>query len=214
MIPSFRVAVFGITRSGKDYSISSAVRTLRDSGMAVEHFEGIPTVRGYSGPMLGKEFALTSSEEKGLLMDEFRRRISDRSSLPYLIQDEHYSFPTEYGGRPLKNEYTKAKFPFIIRKGDDGREYEVMLREEWISDCDIVFYLNPDPGVILGRIRSSEGPKRNEQITEDDIDAWKRFEISSLKDLCSKLNVRFEVLNMNEGAADILVREIEGECIS
>ena len=214
MIPSLRVAVFGITRSGKDYSISSAVRTLRDSGIAVEHFEGIPTVRGYSEPMLGKEFAITSMEERGLLMDEFRKRISDRSSLPYLIQDEHYSFPTEYGGRPLKNEYTKAKFPFVIRKGDDGREYEVVLREEWVSDCDIVFYLNPEPGVILGRIRSSEGSKRNEQITEDDIDAWKRFEISSLKDLCSKLNVRFEVLNMNEGAADILVQEVEKKCTS
>ena len=103
MIQSLRVAVFGITRSGKDYSISSAVGALRDSGIRFEHFPGIPTVRGYAEPMLGKSFFHTTSEEKGLLMDAFRKMISDRSSIPFLIQDEHYCFPSEYGGKPMRN---------------------------------------------------------------------------------------------------------------
>jgi hypothetical protein len=208
MVSSLRVSVFGISRSGKDYSISSAVKTLNDLGIPFRHIQGIPTVREYSEPILGKKFLLTSTDEKGLLMEVFRKKISDRSCMPYLIQDEHYAFPTTYGGKPLNNDYTDAKFPFFLKKGDDGREYEVVFKEEWMSGCDTAFYIDPDPDVVLRRIRSSEGAKRTEQISEEDIDLWKKFETKSLKEICKKRNLCLEVLKMNEGAAEEIIRWI------
>jgi len=208
MIPSLRVSVFGISRSGKDFSINSAKEILNASGLNFKHLPVIPTVRDYAKPILGKEFNKTTMDEKGLLMEVFRMKIADRTTIPFLILDEHYCFPVAYGGKPLSNEYTDAKFPYFIREGEDGREYEVMLKERWLHSTDLVIYLNPDPNVILSRIRSSEGAKRNDQITVEDIEEWKRFEISSLDDFCRPLDLQFTVLNMNEGAAARICQEI------
>lgn len=199
-VSSLRVAVFGISRSGKGYNIGKVTDALSAFGLNFVHYDGIPTVRDYSVPVLGKEFKNTTIEEKGFLMDIFRRKISDREKIPFLIQDEHCCFPTTYGGKPLMNEYTNAKFPFKIENSSDGtREYEVSLREKWIADCDMVFYLCPDPAIVKERMLSSEHPKRNTQITTEDIELWMKFEIGYLKEVCEKNGLYFEILEGNDG---------------
>ena len=200
-ISSLRVAVFGISRSGKDYSIGKVREILNASGPEFVHYAGIPTVRDYSSFVLGKKFADTTMAEKGRLMNVFRKKISDREKIPFLIQDEHCCFPVTYGGRPLVNEYTRAKFPFELKKNSEGsREYEVVLREEWITDCDMIFYLRPDPDVIRKRMHDSNGSKRNTQITSEDVDLWMRFEIEFLREVCSRNKLHFEVIEGNDGA--------------
>ena len=204
---SLRIAVFGIPRSGKDYSIAKVKEAMNALDIDFVHYPGVPTVRNYSLPVLGKEFKDTTIEEKGTLMDVFRKKISDRERFPFLIQDEHYCFPTTYGGKPLINEYTKSKFPFDFRKDPgDLREYEIVLKEEWIASCDVAFYLHSDPDVILERMHNSEGPKRNAQITSEDIDLWMRFETDSLREICSAHHLRFEVFDENDGAYEGIIR--------
>jgi len=210
-ISSLRVAVFGISRSGKDYCIGKTTEALEALGLEIIHFPGVPTISDYSIPILGKLFSDTTKEEKKYLMEVFRRKISGREEIPFLIQDEHYCFPTLYGGKPLVNEYTSAKFPFELKK-DPNRsvEYEVMLKEEWIADCDIVFYLRPEPEVVRERMRKSKGAKQNTQITAEDVRSWMEFEIDSLKEICARNGLHFEVLEGNDGAFEKMIRRICG----
>jgi len=208
-ISSLRVAVFGISRSGKDYTIKKVIETMGALGMNLAHYPGVPTIREYSLSVLGKEFVNTTEEEKGCLMDIFRRNIFDRRKTPFLIQDEHYCYPVLYGGKPLVNEYTAAKFPFKLKKdAGDLREYEVMLEERWIRGCDMIFYLHPDPEEIIERMRNSEGAKRNMQITSEDIFCWMEFEVSSLKEICARYDLCFEILEENNGAYEKITRRI------
>jgi len=208
---SLRVAVFGIPRSGKDYNINRVIESLNTLGLDFVHYPGVPTVRSYSLPLLGKEFTDTTIEEKGRLMDVFRRKISNRKEHPFLIQDEHYCFPTLYGGKPLVNEYTMAKFPYELKRcAECSGEYEVVLKEEWICDCNAVFYLRPDADTIRDRMQNSNGVKQNAQITADDISSWIEFEINALLDICTKQCLCFEVLDANDGAYESIIRFVCG----
>jgi len=210
-LTSLRIAVFGVPRSGKDYSIMKVIEAMSVRGMEIVHYPGVQTASDYSLPVLGKEFSSTTMEEKGRLMDTFRRKVLDREATQFLIQDEHYCYPVLYGGRPLVNEYTSAKFPFILKKGPGGSpEYEVMLKEEWITDCDMIFYLRPGPEVVKERMLKSTGAKRNIQITEEDIKLWMEFEIDSLKEICAEHGLFFEVLEGDDGAYERITRRICG----
>lgn len=210
-ITSLRVAVFGVSRSGKDYNIGKVRETMNGLGLKFVHYPCIPTIRDYSSLMLGREFEQTTAEEKEHLMDIFRKKISDRKNIPYLIQDEHCCFPVTHGGKPLINDYTKAKMPFELMNGHDGRrEYEVVLKEEWIAECDMIFYLCPSPDVVRDRMRNSDSKKRNAQITSEDVDLWMEFEIGLLEEVCARKKLYFEVLRGNEGAHDRIVNRICG----
>jgi len=208
-VKSLRIAVFGVPRSGKDFSIMKVIEAMNEQGMELIHYPGVPTARSYSPQVLGKEFSCTTMEEKGRLMEIFRKKISDRELIKFLIQDEHYCFPVLYGGKPIVNDYTSAKFPFVLKMDSGGfHEYEVILKEEWITDCDMVFYLCPDPEAILERMSNSEGAKRNTQITAEDIESWMEFEVDSLKEVCSWYGLSFEVLGGNNGAYERIIHRI------
>ena len=184
---SFRIAVFGVTRSGKDTAIGRTIEMIsKQYGIRFIHLPLIGTMRRISVEILSKDLDDTTQEEKGLLMDEFRKLISDRSKYPYVIVDEHYCYPTEYGGRVLHNAYTDAKFPYTLQTARSGRLYEVMFRDDYLDLYDQVFYLDTDSEEILQRIRGSEPPKNNPYVTVNDLDAWKAFESSSLFDLCRR----------------------------
>ena len=179
---SFRIAVFGVTRSGKDTAIKRAVElTSERYGIPFVHIPLIGTMRRISEDVLSKDLDDTTQEEKGLLMAKYRELISDRSKYPYVITDEHYCYPTTYGGKELHNAYTDAKFPYTIQTvPDTGREYEVMFEEEFLGIYDLVFYMDTPSEKILQRIRNSEPPKDNPFITTEDLDAWKAFERTSI----------------------------------
>ena len=135
---SFRIAVFGVTRSGKDTAIEQAIELISQQyGIRFIHFPFIGTMRRLSEEILFKDFEETTQDEKGLLMVRYRELVSDRSRYPYVITDEHYCYPTEYGGRELHNVYTDAKFPYITQMiPGTGRRYEVMFREEFLGTYD------------------------------------------------------------------------------
>lgn len=207
---SMRIAVFGISRSGKDFSISSAIKTLEKKDINFAHYPGIPTIKKLSLEVFNKELYEVQVEERGILMDQFRESISNRNEIPRLIQDEHYCFPTLYNGEVLRNKYTDAKFPYsIIPNKNNDRTYEVIFREQWILEYDLVIYLNPESKVVLDRIKSSNDEKSNPYITVEDIESWKNFERYSLECLCSPTKILFKIINKNYGMDKDLVDIIE-----
>ena len=135
---SFRIAVFGITRSGKDTCIKKAIELISSQyGVEFIHYPFIGTMRRLSEQYLFKDFDETTEIEKGMLMVKYREMLADRSKHPYVITDEHYCYPTTYGGKVLHNDYTDAKFPFIIKDDYKGRRtYEVMFSEEYLDVYD------------------------------------------------------------------------------
>ncbi len=193
---SFRIGVFGVTRSGKDFNIRETIDAIRDDvGVGFIHYPYIRTIQGMSEEVLFKDFKETTQIEKGMLMVRYRAMLSDRARHPYVITDEHYCYPTTYGGKVLHNEYTDAKFPFVIKTNEDSTQtYEVMFSDDYINMYNLVFYLDTDSEEILRRIRASDPPKHNPFITLEDIDRWKQFEKASIGELCSARNIPFIIV--------------------
>ena len=205
---SSRIGVFGITRSGKDLSIDRAIEEIRSkTRIGFVHYPYMATIHRMSEDILFKDFSETTQNEKGLLMVRYRDMISDRTRHPFVMTDEHYSYPTTYGGKVLHNEYTDAKFPFVLEDDKDSEQsYEVMFSDEYIDMYDLVYYLDTDSSEILRRIRSSNPPKNNPFITLEDIDNWKRFEKESLAKLCSARSIPFVTVPDGKILSDNIVR--------
>ncbi len=193
---STRIGVFGITRSGKDFGIRNAISHIAEiTGMGLIHYPYISTIRDMCKEVLFKNFEETTQIEKGMLMVRYREMLSDRTKHPFVITDEHYSYPTTYGGKCLHNAYTDAKFPFVIRmNNDNSQSYEVMFSDDYIDMYDLVFYLDTDSEEILRRIKISKPPKYNPFITLIDIRRWKEFEKISLNELCARHKIPFVVV--------------------
>ena len=206
---SCRMAVFGITRSGKDTIIRRVIpRIIEQCGLLFHHFPYMGTIGKLSEKILFKGLGKTTQIEKGMLMVEYRKMVADRSRYPYLITDEHFCYPDTYGGKILHNEYVDAKFPFVKESNDDCTQgYEVMFSDEYLDIYDIVFYLDTDSAEILRRIRLSEPPKDNPYITILDINRWKAFEISKLQNMCKAKGIPFVILGQGMKADSLAIAE-------
>ena len=209
---SCRMAVFGITRSGKDTIINRTIPKISDQcGLIFHHFPYMGTIGDLSERHLFKKLRETTQIEKGKLMVDYRKMVADRSRYPYLITDEHFCYPDTYGGKVLHNEYVDAKFPFIKESNDDGSQgYEVMFSDEYLDIYDIVFYLDTDTEEVLRRIRSSDPPKDNPYITLCDINRWKAFEISKLHNMCKTKGIPFVILGLGmDEDSDTIAQEFK-----
>ena len=98
-------------------------------------------------------------------------------------------------------QYIEQKYPTddVIIDGhysfisDTG--YEVVLTELDLNYYDVFMYLDTPANVIVKRMRESEGIRKNETITVQEVEDWKNFEIQELKELCKKANKEFIVLD-------------------
>jgi len=210
-----RIAVFGITRSGKDTAIKETIEKIYARyGVVFKHFPFMETMQKLSEETLFKDFSETTQNEKGMLMVKYREMISDRSRYPFVITDEHYSFPETYGGKELHNEYTDAKFPFMMVEDKmHDRRFEVLFDEKYIDMYDDIFYLAAEPEEILERIRGSEPPKNNPYITLEDIREWSSFELCSLFQLCMRRGIPLNIMHAHKGQyGDEIAEEFGLDC--
>lgn len=201
-----RVAVFGISRSGKDYSIEGAVDRLSASGINYMHVSMIRVVRGF---LNGRKLSEMDFEEKRKLMDKVHLQMDNIASYDNVIVDEHYCFPSYYGGKKIHTGYVDEKLPYVIKYDDElDMVYEVVFDNNEINKYDQVFYLDIDPEVILGRFRTSEGAKRNEFITLEDVRNWMLFEKYNIQSLCASHGIPFICLKDPNKTSDDIVRQI------
>ena len=203
-----RIAVFGISRSGKDYSINGAVERLASKGHPFRHVSMISTVHQLLG---NRKLSQMGEKEKLDLIDRVRMELDSASVFRNIIVDEHYCFPVTYGGKVIHSGYVDEKLPSHIVYDDDlDRSYEVVFIESEIKKYEIVFYLDIPAEIVLDRFRSSEGSKRNNLITLEDVRKWILYEKFSLRDLCRKYSIPFVTLTdprrTFEDIAEILSR--------
>ena len=185
---SIKAAVFGTSRSGKDYTINGAIRLLACKGLRFRHASPISMV---NDALAGGKLSEMTMDERRNLIRSVREDIGNmiQSNGGGLFVDEHYSFPERHGGRIISNGYYGEKLPFTRAIGYEERGYEVVFEDGWMADYDLAVYLEIDPDVVLERFRTSEGDKNNPYITTEDIRLWQLFELDRIQTLCNGYNV-------------------------
>ena len=179
-------AVFGTSRSGKDYMISDAIAQLKEKGMEFTHLSPITMVHD---ELDGRKLRDMPVEEKEELVRSVRNSIQDQTEEGCYFVDEHYCFPTYYGGRVLQDGYNDEKLPYTLGFDEERNQYEIVFQPGWITNYNVAIYMDIEPKIILGRFRTSEGCKCNTDVTLDDIYCWKNFEIGQIQDLCHKADI-------------------------
>ena len=180
------VAVFGTSRSGKDYTIDGALEILGE-GMHVSPMGMIhQRLQGRSLRTMGEKEKRELCEG---VWDDIARKCRDG-----VVVDCHWCFPQTYGGKVLSDGYNDEKLPRReVRDDVSGNTYDVVFDPARIALFDRVVYLCTDPEVVVSRFRTSEGCKRNTDATVGDVEAWEDFEIRSLHRVCAIAGVPFSV---------------------
>jgi hypothetical protein len=184
--PLIRAAIFGTSRSGKDYTINDAQELLRDKGMDFKHVSPIHLVHQ---ELKGQRLRDMTADDKSRLVEKVRSMIEEQTRGASAFIDEHYSFPEKCGGVVIDNGYYGEKLPYYREPGDEGRLYEVVFCDEWIKQYDLAVYMEIDPDVILERFRTSEGDKYNPFITAEDVRLWQLFELERIQYICNLYKV-------------------------
>ena len=201
-----RIGVFGISRSGKDYTIEGAVERLSAAGQDYTHVSMIQVVYGF---LNGRKLSEMDLEDKIKIMDKVHCKMDSIALENNVIVDEHYCFPSYYGGKKIHTGYIDEKLPYTTCYDDElDMVYEVVFDENEIKKYDQIFYLDIEPEVILERFRSSEGVKRNDHITLQDVRNWVLFEKYNIKSLCNQHGIAFECLRDPSTTSEDLVRGI------
>ena len=186
------IAIFGTSRSGKDYTIKETVRILKLQGVDYSHVSMIGSVHSI---LEGDKLSHMSEPEREKILKKVRNRIDNAALEGNIFVDEHYCFPKTYGGEAIHNSYADEKLPYHdVYDEDLDRTYEVVFKDFYIDGYDAVYYLDIDSKILLNRFRTSEAEKKNEKITINDIRLWKLFEISEIRRLCNLKNIPFKQL--------------------
>lgn len=155
-----KIAIYGISRSGKNYFIDKALKYFQERGTKLHYISGSQTLNEMAERNYGKAFQFLSPNEKQLLREDFAKKLNVQEKIhENIVVDGHYAFYDE-----KKNLY---------------RVFTEFDRDAY--DC--FFYMYALPSDILMRMRSSEGEKRNEAISEEQIDCWQNYEISEMSEV-------------------------------
>ena len=170
----YKIGVFGISRSGKDSTIEVFIDIAKSNGYEFIHMSPIGMIRER---MIGVSLKTLSDTEKRELVREVREEIARVAETQNVIVDEHYCFPQNFGGKVLENGYYDEKLPHdIMRINGDLTPYEVVFPRFGTDFYDKVIVMKIDPDLIIERMRGSDGCKRNEVATRDDIIRWQHAE--------------------------------------
>ncbi|MBR4226582.1 MAG: hypothetical protein IKR86_07440 [Candidatus Methanomethylophilaceae archaeon] len=183
---SARVAVFGTARSGKDHAIVTAMRLLSRRGIRSAHASPVGVLREV---LAGEPLAGMDDTRKARAVEEARGLMLRMDTDGVLLADEHYCFPSTYGGRRLGGSYYGEKLPFCLEGGAEGRSYEVVFEDRWMAYYDAAVYMETNPEVVVKRFHESDGGKANWFVTEEDVRLWQLFEIAHIQRLCGARGV-------------------------
>lgn len=105
-----RVGLFGVSRSGKNYTIDDFRELASREGVKFTHLSPMDMIRARLGDRRLRDMSL---EEKKELVSEVRSEIDRIAKDRNVIVDEHYCYPATIGGRRLENGYFDEKLPTI-----------------------------------------------------------------------------------------------------
>lgn len=169
-----RIGLFGISRSGKNYTIDDFIQLARENGREFVHLSPMDMIRER---LDGRRLRDMSDAEKKALVKQVRDEIDETAASHDLIVDEHYCYPESFGGVKPENGYFDEKIPNdILHREDLKVDYEVVFPRFEYMKYDLLAVINIDPEVIVDRCRTSEGAKNNKLITVDDAREWQKAE--------------------------------------
>lgn len=172
-----KVAVYGVSRSGKNYFIQRILKYFQEKNVRLAHVNGSSVLKNLAIKLFGKDFSLLQEKEKVLLRTEFAYRLeTEERKNENIVVDGHYSFYDE--NEKLYEVFTAA----------DRNAY------------DVFFYLETHPSVILKRMRESLGEKKNEKVTEEQIAVWQNYEISKMSEKLLQVDKELHVIRFEQDA--------------
>ncbi len=166
-----KIAIYGTSRSGKDYLIEHASNHLISVGLSVSHLKGSLLLNQMAEENYGVRFSKLAEGQKCELRKRFIDLVNEANESNDLVfVDGHYSFPED------------GSFKVVFTDAD--------------RDCyDHFFYMDTKSELICEISRNSEGEKQNLEIAVDDIDCWKSFEKGAMSKVCELLGKELIILD-------------------
>ncbi len=177
-----RIGLFGVSRSGKNYTIDDFIELANKNGVKYVHLSPMDMIRAR---LEGRRLRDMSENEKRALVKEVRCEIDKVAIFDNIIVDEHFCYPETFGGMKIENGYYDEKLPHDILH--DSRyivDYEVVFPRFESMKYDLLAVMNIDPSIIVQRSRTSEGAKYNPHVTTEEIEDWQRAEADGLRAEC------------------------------
>lgn len=152
-----KFAIYGVSRSGKNYFINFLKNYFNKNAKILLHIEGSTTLNDIALSTYNIRFKECDEIQKNKLREKFVNYVNMKEKeYQYIVVDGHYSF------------FDNKKSLFKVCTQLD------------IECYDKFFYLDTTPSKIVDRLRKSEGDKKNDNISEDEIKEWQEYEIKNL----------------------------------
>lgn len=183
-----KIAIYGVSRSGKDYLIDRVVNHLNlNSDIKACHIEGSKTLNSIAFETHGRSFKSLCESDKVVLRKKFVDIVNQKEKeYQLVIVDGHYSFI-------------------------DKNSYKVVFTDEDKNTYDHFFYLDTPSHMIIKFARNSEGEKRNLDITEEQVFNWKLYEKDKLQRVCSLLDKELVILDEDtQSCVDFIESWVKG----
>ncbi len=169
-----RIGLFGISRSGKNYTIDEFIKIAKENGVEFVHMSPMDMIRERLGD---RKLSTMTEIEKKALVKQVRDEIDKVAKDHNVIVDEHYCYPVSFGGVKPENGYYDEKLPHDIwHREVTNEDYEVVFPRFEYRKYDVLAVMEVDPEVIVERCRTSEGPKYNPYITAEQARKWEYAE--------------------------------------
>lgn len=166
-----KIAVYGVSRSGKDYLLERVVAYLKTQGIPAVHIKGSATLNQLSNQKYNIPLKQADEEKRTVLRKHFID-IVDKTALTHdvVFVDGHYAFIDEAGFNTVFTDADKYCY-------------------------DHLFYLDTPTEKIIEFSRSNPRQAQDLTIQPDEIDEWKHFEIQGLSNACDELDKELVILD-------------------
>jgi len=165
-----KVAVFGPSRTGKNYTIDDFIQIAKENGVEFIHMSPMDMIRER---LRDRKLSTMTENEKKELVKRVRDEIDEVAKDHNVIVDEHYCYPESFGGVKPENGYFDEKLPHDIWHRETAKvDYEVVFPRFEFLKYDVLAVMDVDPEIIVERCRASEGAKHNPYITVEQAREW------------------------------------------
>ena len=168
------IGLYGVSRCGKNYLIERLLETInKKAANTLYHINGSGILDRLSCDKFGIPLKETEEWQKNELRLMFCDEIVKISNdYQHIIVDGHYCF--------YKNDV-----------------FEIAFTDKDRDVYDIFFYINTPASVIIKQANNDIKKKDVAFMTEEKVNAWKEFEIQSLREICLNYDKEFVVLDNN-----------------
>lgn len=185
-----KIAIYGVSRSGKDFFINDLIDVLkRDKNMILHHVNGSIVLKELSLKKYNREFKTLSELQKNNIRIEFIKKLNEiEKQYGSIVVDGHYAFY------------------------NDDMTFRKAFTEYDLNCYDYFFYLDTDSKDIVNRMRLSEGEKKNNIFTEEDIINWKNYEVDNMTDELLTIDKELHIIKyVDKTAIEYVLGVFNGE---